>query len=1020
MKKLFLLILFLSGILAAQLNAQQAGDLDDSFNPNDLGFSFGEGFNGAVLSMVIQPDGKYVVSGDFTVYNGLSRNRIIRINPDGSVDNTFNPGTGFNGSVTVLALQNDGKILAGGSFTSYNGTGRNRIIRLNSNGTIDTDFNPGSGFNNTVHSLAIQADQKIMVGGQFATYNGNPRAFIARLNPDGSLDTSIDFGAGFSASANIRSIVIQPDNKILIGGAFTSYDSNLANRIVRINADGSIDNTFITGTGAQNTVEDIKLLPDGRIYLAGSFTNYNGIGRNRIVRIQSNGAIDNTFNPGSGFSSTVNNLAIQEDGKILAGGGFTSYNGNTSNRIARILPTGAFDNEFNTGTGFNAAINIISVLNDGRIMTGGNQNSYNSNFMNNLGRLNADGTRDFSFNSGNAFNGAVQTITVASDAKIWVGGTFTRYFNDISNNIVKLNTDGSRDASFNAAGTGFNNNVFAIVELPGGVTLIGGQFTTYNGATHNRIVALNQNGTINNSINLGSGFNGVVRAIVRQPDGKILIGGAFTSYDNTTRNRIIRLNADGTIDNGFNIGTGFPSTVRCIALQSDGKILVGGEFTSYDGNTNRNRIVRLNTDGSLDNSFQVGTAFNNSVSKILVDNNNRIYVIGEFTSFNSVNRNRIVRLTSDGSMDGNFNPGTGFNNTTNDIVLQDDDKLIVGGSFTTYSGQSRNRIIRLNNDGTIDLEYNVGVGFDNTVNALAIQDDGKALVGGLFVSYREIGRNRIARLLNPSQDIIITSVNPNPVCRGNEVTVNFNSTLFIPTGELILELSNSNGNFSNPVVLSTIPAVTSGSFTATIPENTPIGNGFRFRIVSTSPALTGSDNGNDVSIVENISASINGPQSVEVNTSATFQASVVGTATSIIWDMGDGTIYENQSSVQHAYTNTGTYTITLTVGNGTCTSTVSQTIEVDASTVGTSDILMSSTFKVFVAGNQLQIINDGQEDSAEVAIFNLAGQMVTYWNQITLHSGSRMSLATELNEGVYIVKLQSRQGFVSKRIYISK
>ncbi|MFN4122539.1 MAG: PKD domain-containing protein [Flavobacteriales bacterium] len=1018
MKKLFVLFLFYLGIQLHQLGAQQPGDIDNTFNSIDQGFSFGEGFNGAIHNIVVEPDGKYIVAGDFTIYNGQSRNRIIRLNADGSIDNTFNPGSGFNSSVFALALQSDGKIVAGGSFTSYNGTARNRIARLNSNGTIDTDFNPGTGFNSTVNAIAIQADQKILVGGQFATFNGGARAFIARLESNGTLDNSIDFGTGFSASANIRTIAIQSDNKILIGGAFTTYNSTTSNRIVRIEANGTIDGAFNIGTGAQNTVEDIKILQDGKIYLAGSFTNYNGIGRNRIVRIEANGAIDNTFNPGSGFSTTVNSIAIQADGKIVAGGGFTSFNGVNASRIARILPSGALDTEFNIGTGFNSTINIIRFQADGKIMTGGNQTNYNSNSMAYLGRLNADGTRDFSFNSGSGFNGPVQTIKVASDSRIWVGGTFTRYFNDNTNNIVRLNTDGSRDATFNAAGTGFNNNVFAIEELNDGITLIGGQFSTYNGATHNRIVALNQNGTINTSINFGSGFNGVVRAIVKQPDGKILIGGSFNTYSGNTINRIVRLNTDGSIDAGFNIGTGFSGTVRCIALQSDGKIIVGGEFTSYDGNTARNRIVRLNTDGTLDNGFQVGTAFSNSVTKIVIDNNDRIYAVGEFITFNSVNRNRIVRLNNDGSLDGNFNPGTGFNNSTNDIALQQDGKVIVGGLFTSYGGQTRNFIARLNNDGLLDLAYNVGTGFNNTVNTVAIQSDGKALVGGLFVSYREVGRNRIARLLNPSEDIVITSVNPNPVCRGNEVTVNFNATLFIPTGNLVLELSNSNGNFSNPVVLSTISAVTSGSFTATIPESTPIGEGYRFRIVSSAPALTGSDNGNDVSVVENISVTINGPATTNVNTATTFQASVVGTATTISWDMGDGTTYENQATVQHTFTATGSYTVTLTVDNGVCSSTISQAIEVGTTSVSNFD---SDTFiKVFTAGDQLQIINEGQVDKAEVAIFNLAGQMVKQWNQISLNAGSMLSLPTDLKEGVYIVKLQSQQGLISKRIYISK
>jgi uncharacterized delta-60 repeat protein len=1019
MKKLSLLICFILGLHIQHAYSQQPGDLDNTFNSSDLGFSFGEGFNGAVQAIIVQNDGKYLLGGDFTIYNGQTRNRIIRLNPDGSIDNTFNPGTGFNNSVFGLAIQSDGKILAGGSFTSYNGTSRNRIIRLNTNGTIDTDFNPGTGFNNTVNAITIQADQKILVGGQFATFNGAARAFIARLESNGTLDTSIDFGTGFSASANIRSIAVQADNKILIGGVFTTYNGSSANRIVRIEANGTLDASFAIGTGAQSTVEDIKILQDGKIYLSGAFTSFNGIGRNRIVRLEANGAIDNAFNPGSGFASTVTSIGIQSDGKIVAVGSFATFNGIASNRIARINANGSLDTDFNIGSGFNnTTINKVIILNDGKILAGGGQTFFNGSAMAYLGRLNADGTRDFTFNSGSAFNGAVQTIALASDGKIWVGGTFNRYFNETTNNIARLNTDGSYDNTFNATGTGFNNNIFAFQELSGGITLIGGQFTTYNGATHNRIIALNSNGTLNTSINLGAGFGNVVRTIALQNDGKILFGGAFTTFNGVTTNRIVRLNADGSIDNSFNIGTGFPSTVRSIAVQSDGKIIVAGEFTSFNGNSARNRIVRLNTDGSLDNTFEVGTAFNATVAKVIVDGTNRIYAVGDFTSFNSVNRNRIIRLNSNGSLDGNFNPGTGFNNTTNDIVLQDDGKLIVGGLFATYSGQNRNRIARLNNDGSIDADYNVGTGFDNAVNALALQADGKALAGGLFTSYKETGRNRIARLLNPSEDIVITSVNPNPICRGNEVTVNFNATLFIPTGNLVLELSNSNGNFSNPVVLGNIPAVSSGAFNVTIPGSTPIGNGFRFRIVSSTPSLTGSDNGTDVSIVENISATINAPGAVGVNSETSFQASVVGTATSIIWNMGDGTSYENQASILHTYTALGSYTVTLTVGNGNCTSSVTQTIEVGPSSI--NETLESNAIGVFTAADEIRINAKNVNAVADVAIFNLAGLLLKQWNQLQLTAGNIISLSSNLDQGVYILKLQSDQGNLAKRIYINR
>ena len=112
--------------------------------------------------MAIQSDGKILVGGTFFTYNGVSANRVIRLNSDGSVDNTFVTGTGFNNYVLSIVIQSDGKILVGGGFTAYNGVSANRIIRLNSDGSIDNTFVTGTGFDNYVYSIAIQSDGKIL------------------------------------------------------------------------------------------------------------------------------------------------------------------------------------------------------------------------------------------------------------------------------------------------------------------------------------------------------------------------------------------------------------------------------------------------------------------------------------------------------------------------------------------------------------------------------------------------------------------------------------------------------------------------------------------------------------------------------------------------------------------------------------------------------------------------------------------------------------------------------------------
>ncbi|MEM6321521.1 MAG: delta-60 repeat domain-containing protein, partial [Bacteroidota bacterium] len=163
----------------------QDGSLDTSFDP-------GSGTNATVQSVAVQSDGKVLIGGDFTTVNGTSRARIARLNADGSLDTSFDPGSGTNGDVQSVAVQSDGKVLIGGFFTTVDGTGRRRIARLNADGSLDTSFDPGSGTNATVQSVAVQSDGKVLIGGDFTSVDGTSRNSIARLNADGSLDTSFD------------------------------------------------------------------------------------------------------------------------------------------------------------------------------------------------------------------------------------------------------------------------------------------------------------------------------------------------------------------------------------------------------------------------------------------------------------------------------------------------------------------------------------------------------------------------------------------------------------------------------------------------------------------------------------------------------------------------------------------------------------------------------------------------------------------------------------------------------------
>lgn len=262
--------------------------------------------NGMIRSLVRQADGKLVIGGDFTTVNGVARAHVARLLADGTLDTGFDPGSGPGYYVNSVAVQSDGKVVIGGSFGSVSGQTRYGIARLNADGSLDTGFGySGSGVAGySVYSLAIQADGKILMGGYFVTVNGTSRQRIARLNTDGSLDTGFNPGTGFNS--DVYALTLQPDGKVLVGGYFTTYNGTARSGIARVNSDGSLDTGFNPGSGlAGNYTKSIVNQADGKILLGGSFSTYNGTGRSMIARVLSDGTLDTSFNPGSGANSTV-------------------------------------------------------------------------------------------------------------------------------------------------------------------------------------------------------------------------------------------------------------------------------------------------------------------------------------------------------------------------------------------------------------------------------------------------------------------------------------------------------------------------------------------------------------------------------------------------------------------------------------------------------------------------------------------------------------------------------------------
>jgi len=1242
---------------------QPAGAGDRTYNTPWV-FVQDPGANNDVYTVAFDAFGT-LLGGDFTAVNTVPRNGIARVNAFGDLDTSFNPGSGADGTVTVIAVYSSnsvhyGKSLVGGAFSSFDGRARNGIVRLNSNGSLDTTFTPGNGVQfgdgsgGIVRSIAILADDRVVIGGDFELVNSVPRRNIARLNADGTLDPNFDPGAGangtvwalalqdpppltvgdgrsgvgpaesrtnINTDANSGTISLFYDfyfiedsirvyydgvriydsgltngaatvdipygpgnstyveivvnegsgdpgtvwdyiaiittgggsSKVLVGGDFTSIGGASRSGIARLNGNGTVDAQFSTTTGTDGPVYALLSQADKKIVLGGNFSTVGVAPRNGIARLNEDGSLDTTFNPGTGINGAIYTMAFNTNGQVFIGGEFTLFNGTSRTNMARLYADGTLDTSYQDnyynwtlpgvyqsmpffGGVIPGIVRALAVQPDGNIMVGGRfdyvgggfspdavlaQRNYTrliggpnpgpGNLPGNIQftgplftvdenvsggvvnftiqRLNGvlgsitgyvytvdgsavagrdympvsqavawssceggnvllsvpildnqdmDGNRDFNLvlavpqgvgvhmtnnpalgfltstkitivdndfergvlgfaapyyyvteNGGNAVitvvrtngsNGEVSVYYATSDGTARSGidytyrtgilrfpsGVTTQTFTvPISNDLAKEpeetvllqlftpgggatlgrttatlvitdndNGPGSLSLSTNeyrvseAAGAlnitvrrtggaeGTQAVVFVAEEIPGlangaavngadfvGITntlyfahgelskvvaipilqdnvvegpemfqvsvftnnsalgllgvmtnalvilqdddsygvlqflqprfaineretnaiitvvrqggssgIVGVDYATapsaspdaaieaihYLGASGtlywadgdvtpktfavpilynpllegNRVLDLvlsnpskaalgqyasgvlmivdieSQNvpaGTVDTSFNPSPGVDNFVQAIAIQNDGKLIIGGDFLRVNGVGRNRAARLHVNGALDETFNPLGGFNDTVYAVAVQPDQKILVAGRFTMFDV-TNRSGIARLNVDGRLDSFFNPGSGADNPVYAVAVFKDGRIALGGAFTTFRGVNRQNLVVLNTNGTVMTSFNTGTGPNGVVYALAYQPDGKLLVGGSFTKYNGQTCNRVARLNPDGSLDATFDVGMGPDDSVRALALQDDGRVVIGGLFKSVAGVARGNLARL----------------------------------------------------------------------------------------------------------------------------------------------------------------------------------------------------------------------------------------------------------------------------------
>ncbi|HEY0455205.1 MAG TPA: Calx-beta domain-containing protein, partial [Verrucomicrobiae bacterium] len=835
-----------------------------SFNPGSGVYGYDETI-GTVKKLVLQPDGKVLIGGDFNTVAGNLRKGFARLNSNGSYDTNFNFGAGTDGKVQALALQPNGQILVGGQFATVNGLGHANLARINPDGTVENSFTASTDDSGVVYSLVVQPDGRVLVGGNFQKVNGSSRYCLARLLPSGALDSAFQVSA--ITNMYVRGLALLPDGRIAVAcNATNAYlNTYIAQRVLLLNSDGSVDPSFVAaGPYAYDDLSGIALQPTtGKLLVYGAFGYFSGQYRNSgLVRLNMDGSVDALFNPYVGFLP-VQDLAFRPDGSMIVVGNDKSSFPVPSYYSPLVLTSlnaaGGFEPNI-TSVQADNPINAVAIQPDGRILVGGSFTAINSVSRVGIARLDFQGT------TGNAFNFTKATFTgheedagttiqiqrlgsstaaasvtfstsdgTAQSTLDYIGQTNVITFaplevqksifipllddslveRDETVQLKLTNPSASAevgaqgiatlviqqeerpvlvDTSFNP-GTGANRKVYAIARQPDGKLIIGGQFVTINGMPRNYIARLNTNGTVDQSFNVGTGPNSYVRALALQPDGKVILGGQFWSVNGISHYGVARLNTDGSLDTNFNATIyGGGEVVNSLALQPNGQVLVAGTFYAVNG-YNSYYLTRLNSDGSLDQAFSISNASKPSITlaSVALQSDGKILAGGYYSAallrfqsdgswdtnfapaglsftnnyfnygrikalkvlsndhilvgglFREPHRN-IARLNPDGSLDSNFNPGTGANNSVNVIALDAGGKLVIGGEFFSYNDTASRRLARLNGDGSLDFTFNPGTGVNDEIQDILIQPDNKYVLGGEFSAVNGINLDHIARV----------------------------------------------------------------------------------------------------------------------------------------------------------------------------------------------------------------------------------------------------------------------------------
>lgn len=680
--------------------------------------------NGYIRQFLLLSSGKMLLAGangpgPLLQSGSVSRQALLLLNADGTPDATFNAGAGPNAFVQHMVEQPDGKILLGGAFTQFDGQSVAGLVRLNPNGSLDVAFqaavfplqNSAAGAGGqppAVYFMALQPDGKLLLGGRF----GSPVAAggyrgIVRLLPTGQRD------AGFQTPAtltdDIFGLAVQPDGRILT--------LNASGILYRFLASGAIDPGFQAGLYGRVSQLSwpagsplVQVQPGtGRILVASVMRDPPAQQPDYLTGLLPSGGIDPSFNNQSAASGVGGGKWVEmlATGELLVGGVAAEYGGTRGQLtpMALLNPTG------NRNQGFAPLVQNYGVVADlllqpdGKILVAGSFTEINGAVAHGLARLAANGEPDTAFCRRAATDGSVGGLALQPDGKIWVGGRFGFVGGSSQRTVARLLPTGQRDATASPAiGPGGTtpataDYVSALRLQPDGKLFVAGSVTWVQapGSTAwNSIARLLPAGQLDTSFQPGaSAWSGEVADMILQPDGKLVAAGVLRSPTAPQEATVWRWMSNGTLDPAFTAldqrGTLFINAIR-LCLDGQGRVYAGG--TAGSAGNLPPYVVRLRANGTPDPTFNaVFGGTNGEVIALALQPNQRLLVSS--IDYNALTQPAVRRLLTDGSPDASFQSQSGPNQSVGKVVVQPDGAILLGGGFTSVAGLPTNALARM-------------------------------------------------------------------------------------------------------------------------------------------------------------------------------------------------------------------------------------------------------------------------------------------------------------------------------------